>query len=228
MYPWCPWCPNSKAFCTIPMTPRPKTGFFMYSSREGNQDVDLIKEAFSGNEFKLDDAMVRLSSKDIYCKICQKILVSAFGVALLTSKTPKESAMNIYLEIGLMKAFGKEVIILTDDKDTIASDLKGKGVFQYKDKHSLEKAIRDWVEEVSTDIDTWKQFGEISFAVNQDYEMGFALYQKAIMLGDFDGPLKSLNEIFNSEDRKKLPISRRFCNQVQTFLRSLNIPVQNK
>lgn len=217
--------------CTIPLSPQPKTGFFMYASHDDGEIIGTIKKIFAKNDFNLDDAMVKKSSKDIYCMICQKILSSAFGVALITSKTPKSSTENIYLEIGLMKAFGKEVIILTDDINIIASDLRGKGVFPFIDDHRrnniLETVIDDWINEIKTDIVSWNRFGQILFNMTEDYEKGFELYKKAIMYGDFDVPLNYLKSEFRNEYHKCQPFSKRFHEDVQIFIKDIDLVIES-
>jgi len=210
--------------CIASTPPRPKTGFFMYSSSDNERIVNEIKIVFQNKNFQLDDAMVKKSSKDVYCRICQKILSSAFGVALITSKTPKRSSENIYLEIGLMKAFGKEVIILTDKRSIIASDLNGKGVFPYVDKNGnsrLETVIDDWINEIETDIESWNRFGDIAFNMTHDYENGFELYKKVILYGDFSNPLVNLKGKFNGGYDASQPFSKRFHEDVNIFINDI-------
>ena len=99
-----------------------------------------------------------------------------------------------------MKAYGKEVIILTDKKSIIASDLKGKGVFPYINgdrSRILESVIDDWIQDVNRDIEGWKRFGDIAFEISKDYESGFELHKKAIMYGDSEDSLNTIKKHFS-------------------------------
>lgn len=212
------WCPNSKSACTTLIKPQPKTGFFMYSSKDNKKIVNDIKKIFEEYGFNLIDAMEYKSSKDVYCRICQGILSTAFSVALITNNTPKPSTENIYLEIGLSKAFGKEVIILTNERGIIASDLNGKGVFPFKNTLDIKKVINDWIKEIKTDIDTWNTFAGIMVELNKDYESSFELSKKAIMYGDFDEPLKNIRNNFPQKYKNNLPFSKRFHDDVNEFM----------
>jgi len=162
--------------------------------------------------------MERVGGDDVYCKICEQILSSAFGVALITKYTPPPSLYNIYLEIGLMRAFGKEALILTPDRSIIASDLEGKGVFPYKDESDLEKQIDAWIKQIPSRIESYNTFAEVSYKVAQDYEKFFDYSQKAIMFGDFDTPVKRLNEVFNGKNSSKTHMSKRLRSEVNSFL----------
>jgi hypothetical protein len=74
--------------------------------------------------------MARIGSDDNYCKIYEHILSTAFGVALITKDTPPESLHNIYLEIGLSRAFGNEALILTRILRVSPPILQEKGFFR--------------------------------------------------------------------------------------------------
>jgi len=81
---------------------------------------------------------------NLYCKICELILSSAFGVALVTKNTPKRALPNIFFEIGLMVAFGKEILVLTDSLKNIPSDLHGKEVIVFRSNEELKESIEKW------------------------------------------------------------------------------------
>lgn len=191
----------------------------MFSTREDTRKLRAdIKKTFAESGYHLINAMERMGSDDNYCKICEQILSSAFGVALITKYTPPPSLYNIYLEIGLMRAFGKEVLILTPDRTLIASDLEGKGVFPYIDENDLKPGIRDWIDQIPTRIEDYNTFAEIFLKEYQDYEKFFDYSKKAIMYGDFGSPMKRLNEVFNDRNVSKMKISKRLRSEVNFFL----------
>jgi hypothetical protein len=191
----------------------------MFSSREDTRKLRTsIKKTFVDSGFHLINAMERVGSDDVYCKICEQILSSAFGVALITKYTPPPSLYNIYLEIGLMRAFGKEVLILTPDRSLIASDLEGKGVLPYTNENDLEHGIHTWIDQIPARIQDYNTFAEIYLKESKDYEKFFDYSRKAIMFGDFDLPVRRLDEVFNGKASSNTRLSRRLRSEVNSFL----------
>jgi hypothetical protein len=196
----------------------PKTGFFMFSTRENIRGLrNTINQTFEAAGFHLVDAMARMGGDDNYCKICELIQSTAFGVALITENTPPESRENIYLEIGLVRAFGKESLILTPDRMIIASDLEGKGVFPFNNKKQLIKGINNWISQIPRRIKFFNRFSEI-YLKQADYEKFFDYSKKAIMFGDYGQPLRRLNEVFVTNLDPENQISKRLILEVQSFI----------
>ena len=164
------------------------------------------------------NAMARTGSEDNYCKICEQILSTTFGVALITKGTPAESLHNIYLEIGLIRAFGKEALILTPDFKIITTDLAGKGVFPYRSDEEMKQQIVNWADQIPYKIHDYNTHAEIALVEFNDYEKFFDYSKKAIMLGDFSDPIDRLNAIFNSKTQSKNNISKRLQSEVKVFL----------
>ena len=162
--------------------------------------------------------MARTGSDDNYCKICEQILSSAFGVALITKNTPPESLNNIYLEIGLMRAFGKEALILTPYVKLITSDLAGKGVLPYENEGEMQQKILNWIDQIPNKIHDYNTHAEIALDEFNDYEKFFDYSKKAIMFGDFTTPIDGLNAVFNSKKPMNSNVSKRLQSEVKVFL----------
>lgn len=198
--------------------PMPKTGFLIISDFEKNSGIKRkIEEIFNSNNFKLKVAMSYRRTGNLYCKICEKIIASAFGVALITSNTPKDALPNIYLEMGLMTAFGKEVVILTDDRNNIGGDLQGKEVFPFRSDIELRDLIENWIKEIPDRITLWRSLVDI-WIEGKDYEKVYAYLRKAIMYGDFEESLLELEEIFEDCQKGEIVISDRLKNEIGDFL----------
>ena len=174
---------------------------------------------------------------NIYCKICSMILSCPFGVALITKNTKKTALRNIFLEIGLLTAFGKELIILTDNKRNILSDFAGLEWFIFKDDEDLQKQINDWLEnQIPANIYMWTGLAADLFD-NADYEGSYMNYQRAILFGDYFNALPKFIEKFGSslnldKDIETNPfVSKRFLRDIQTLVKTGKIiqkPIQIK
>jgi hypothetical protein len=192
----------------------------MFSTREDTERIrTAITATFASKGIDLINAMARTGSDDNYCKICEQILSTAFGVALITKETPPESLHNIYLEIGLIRAFGNEALILTPDFKSITTDLAGKGVLPYKSEDEMKQKIISWVDQIPNKIHDYNTHAEIALTELNDYEKFFDYSKKAIMFGDFTTPIKELNAVFNSKKPMNHNISKRLQSEAKVFLR---------
>lgn len=199
--------------------PVPKTGFLIIPSSENDTMIrGKVDEIFDSNGFSLKDAMNIRGTGNLYCKICERILSSAFGVALITKDTPKNTPPNIFLEIGLMTAFGKDVVILTDGMENIPSDLQGKEVFIFTDNNNLSESINKWCTEIQEKrITYWRTLAKFSVDA-KDYEKAYEYLRKAIMFGDFEDSVLELKEIFNEYSKSEITISERLKQEIGNFL----------
>lgn len=188
------------------------------SSSENDSEIrGKIGEIFDSKSFNLKDAMNTRSTGNIYCKICEQIISSAFGVALVTKNTPKDALRNIFLEIGLMTAFGKEIIILTDDLENIPTDLKGKEVFIFQDDTKLRNDIESWIKDIPNMIAHWRMLTNI-WIEDEDYEKAYEYFRKAIMFGDFMESLPELTEILERASKEEITIPKRLKKEIIEFI----------
>lgn len=196
----------------------PKTGFLIISNLENNSEIrSELSKIFNSNNFNLTDAMSVIRTGNLYCNICERILSSAFGIALITNNTPKDALRNIFLEIGLMVAFGKEVIILTDDRKNIPSDLEGILVFIFKDDIELKNCIENWIKDIPHKINFWCRLIDI-WIDDKDYEKAYAYLRKAIMYGDFEKSFLALEEIYEEGSKGEIAISDRLKKEIGDFV----------
>lgn len=231
-------CPNTEQECNINIVPQPKTGFLIISNDENKSEIRKhIGDLFEKQNFTLIDAMSNKKTGNFYCKICSMILSCPFGVALITKNTKKTALRNIFLEIGLLTAFGKELIILTDNKRNILSDFAGLEWFIFKDDEDLQKQINDWLEnQIPANIYMWTGLAADLFD-NADYEGSYMNYQRAILFGDYFNALPKFIEKFGSslnldKDIETNPfVSKRFLRDIQTLVKTGKIiqkPIQIK
>jgi len=214
-------CPNTGDECSERVFPEPRTGFLIISSKENSVETrKKLDAAFNSIGFVLKDAMNIKKTKSIYCKICQQILASAFGVTLITKHTPQNALRNLFLETGLMLAFGKEVIILTDSITNIPSDLRGKEIFVVKDDKDLFDSIVKWNKTILETSSYWEEVADLSLD-GKDYEKAFEYLKRTIMLGDMHNSLYLLKKILRKQDQGEINLPERLKLDIENFVRSV-------
>jgi len=87
------------------------------------------------------DASSLVTGKDFLHKIWKIILGVPLGIAVLTKDMPEKTIANIYYELGIMDALGKETLIIKSKDYAIPSDFKRTEYVNYDSNftHNFEK-----------------------------------------------------------------------------------------
>jgi len=86
--------------------------------------------------FQSIDASSLVTGKDFLDKIWKIILGVPLGIAVLTPDMPERTIANIYYELGLMDALGKETLIIKSKGYSIPSDFKRTEYVNFDNKFS--------------------------------------------------------------------------------------------
>jgi hypothetical protein len=106
---------------------RPKTCFIMTKlgqpiPQEVTRIRSRLQKIFRGYDIKTIDANDQITGKDFLMKIWHIILGVPLGIAIITQKMSQLTYANIFYEIGLMQAYGKETLVIKGEDTTIPSD----------------------------------------------------------------------------------------------------------
>ena len=117
--------------------------------------TDLIQPAFSAAGFDVIRADDIENQQNILRDIVVSISDFELVVAELTYSNP-----NVYYELGLAHALGRQVVLLTQDIAGVPFDLKSYRVFEYDNKHSSFSATKHRLTSLAQSIVNGKvQFG---------------------------------------------------------------------
>lgn len=119
--------PTSGDPLTEPIPCRPRHCFLM---TQLGGDVDpvlgemrnLVEAVLKRHGFELLDADSRTTGRDFLLKIWKLVLSVPVGVALVHESMPPQTLANIFYEVGLMHAHGKETLILKSPRAKVPSD----------------------------------------------------------------------------------------------------------
>jgi hypothetical protein len=106
---------------------RPRTCFIMTKlgnpiPREVNRIRSHLAKIFGDYNINLIDANDIRTGKDFLLKIWQIILGVPFGIAIITNDMSNKTLANIFYEIGLMQAYGKETLVIKTVDTKMPSD----------------------------------------------------------------------------------------------------------
>jgi len=106
---------------------QPKHCFLM--TRLGNPvpqmvaDIRIaVQECCARFDYVVIDAQARVTGRDILLKIWQLIASSPLSVGVVHESIPQTTQANIFYEIGIAQAMGKETVIVKSPKAKIPSD----------------------------------------------------------------------------------------------------------
>lgn len=120
--------PTNGDVVTTPTECRPRTCFFM--SKVGDNVPPMVLEVRSRLAallgeigYSLIDATGVTTGKDFLRKIWDLIVSVPMGMAFIYRKMPPSTLANVFYEIGLMQALGKDTLVIKEPRAAIPSDL---------------------------------------------------------------------------------------------------------
>jgi hypothetical protein len=107
---------------------RPKTCFVITQLGEPipllvNKIRRTLNKSLKARDIKVVDANSVMTGKDFLDKIWDMILSVPLGIAIVTEDMSHNTWANIFYEIGLMQALGKETLIIKTAESKVPSDL---------------------------------------------------------------------------------------------------------
>ncbi len=120
--------PTNGDVVTTPTECRPRTCFFMSKVGEGAPSLVLevrnrLSVLLGEIGYSLIDATEVTTGKDYLRKIWDLIVSVPMGMAFIYRKMPSSTLANVFYEIGLMQALGKDTLVIKEPRATIPSDL---------------------------------------------------------------------------------------------------------
>ena len=117
---------------------RPRTCFLM--TRLGRRippEVDEIRSRlttfFGINKINIIDANTVVTGRDFLLKIWHILLGVPLGIAIITRNMSAQTFANIFYEIGLMQAYGKETLVIKTAGTKVPSDFVRTEHIQFAD-----------------------------------------------------------------------------------------------
>jgi len=106
---------------------RPRTSFIMTKlgtpiPKEVNRIRSNLRKIITDYGINLIDANDVVTGKDFLLKIWHIILGVPLGIAIITNEMSHKTIANIFYEIGLMQAYGKETLVIKTENIDMPSD----------------------------------------------------------------------------------------------------------
>lgn len=137
---------------SLPISYRPKTCFLMTQlGLPVPAEVSAIRKsltsAFERVDFKCIDAETFVTGRDFLLKIWELIVSVPVGVAIIHQDMKPTTIANIFYEMGLMQAYGKETLVVKTKDATVPSDFIRTEHVEYGD--GFGKQLNRFIESLS-------------------------------------------------------------------------------
>jgi len=121
-----------------PIKPQPKHCFLI--TQLGKNKPDLVNEiqksinkCCQSIDYKTIDASTLTTGKDFLIKIWELIISVPICVIIIHKDTPVKTQANLYYELGIAQALGKETIVIKTPEATMPSDLIRTEYIEFND-----------------------------------------------------------------------------------------------
>ena len=108
---------------------------------------------------KIIDADSRTMGRDLLLKIWQIAISVPIGIALIHKEIKPKTMGNIFYELGLMQALGKETLIIKSPGKSIPSDFKGIEYVNYDE--NFERHIRDFISDLQERVEYYLELADL-------------------------------------------------------------------
>ena len=107
-----------------------------------------VEKYLKNHKFEIIDASSKVTGRDFLLKIFELILSVPLGIALISENLNSTTIANIFYEIGLLQALGKETLIIKTEESNVPSDLVRTEHIEYdrKFKNKINKYIKTYIE----------------------------------------------------------------------------------
>lgn len=122
----------------VPLRYRPRTCFLMTQLGAPVPPVvgeirTALKEVLREQSFTLIDADSAVTGRDFLLKIWELIIAVPVGIAVVHEEMRPTTIANIFYEMGLMQAYGKETLVVKTPGTAIPSDFVRTEYVEYGD-----------------------------------------------------------------------------------------------
>ena len=118
---------------------RPRTCFVMTKlgksiPKEISNMRRTVVKHLKNSQFEIIDASSKVTGRDFLLKIYHLILSVPLGIALISEKLDSRTVANIFYEIGILQALGKEILIIKSKGFNMPSDFIRTEYIEYDNK----------------------------------------------------------------------------------------------
>lgn len=155
--------------------------------------TDLCEE-LSKRQFFVLDANSTIKGKDFLSKIWRQVLGVPMGIAIVTEEMKLSTISNIFYEVGVLNALGKETIVIKSKEFSIPSDFIRTEYIEYDNQ--FKQKINIFLDEIDKLAEHYDLMGD-SLEANPVLTIDY--YKRAYLINGDPIYFNKVKEIFEKE-----------------------------
>lgn len=113
--------------------------------------LNQIGEILANNEVSTMDANSLVTGRDFHTKIWKLALSAPIGIAVVSETMEQSTIANIYYEVGLMNALGKETLVIKTNEFRVPSDFVRTEYISYSE--NFERKFQNFLNQTFEQAD---------------------------------------------------------------------------
>ena len=199
--------PADSDLYNIPIQYRPKTCFIMCRLRKPiPKDQAEIREALSKlikqRGYSEIDSESSIIGKDFLSKIWNNIYQVPIGIAIITHGTTRKTLGNIFYEIGLLEASGKETLVIKTKDIQVPSDFIRTEYIEYGS--DFESKINKYFDSIS---ELQQHFDFMAKQLKKDPFIAIDYMRRAYLITGDEVYRKKAQSLYKESCKKGIVIS---------------------
>ncbi len=198
---------------TVPVQYLPKTCFIMSQLKKPIPDNQKeirsrLSDFLERRGFGEIDADSSLTGKDFLVKIWDMVFAVPIGIAIITRQTTRNTLANIFYEIGLLQAYGKETLVIKTGDTKVPSDFIRTEYLEFKD--DFEAKLNQYFNRIST---LKEHFDMMAKQLENDPLLAIDYMRRAFLITNDNNYRDRVKQLYLKSRRK-----RRSTNCVENLL----------
>ncbi|WP_139793893.1 hypothetical protein [Reichenbachiella faecimaris] len=158
-----------------------------------NDILSQLNSALNQNKIQFLDANSLVTGKDFLSKIWNLALSVPIGIAVLSETMQQTTVANIYYELGLMNALGKETVVIKTPNFKIPSDFIRTEYIKYD--NSFGEKLESFLKQI---FDQAEYYGVMADSLIAKPLLSIDYLRRAYLITQDDGYKNRAFEIINS------------------------------
>ena len=177
---------------------RPKTCFIMTQLGDPIPEIIVqirihLNEILQGHNIDVIDANNVVTGHDFLMKIWKIALSVPLGVAIIDKDMSQQTFANIFYEVGMLQAYGKETIVVKSKGTKVPSDFVRTEYIDFNEDFDLriDQFIKSFFEQA-------EHYEMMADQVENNPLLAIDYLKRAYLISGEDSMRKKAQEIFNS------------------------------
>jgi hypothetical protein len=157
-----------------------------------------IAQECENHKYELIDASQQITGRDFLLKIWKLIAATPISIGICHEDIPPQTQANIYYEIGIAQALGKETVIIKSKKSKIPSDFIRTEYIEYNE--DFKKNFAKFFETVNEQA---KHYETVASLIDRNPVLSIDYLKRAFLITGDEKLRKKVQDFLNMPEFKE-------------------------